>query len=116
MKNIVRNKSFEFELTLKYEDTAVAINLSTLTDITVVIREKKTRTVLMTKLYSTGGVTIVTAASGICSVYVNDTDTASAALGAYEYLATIDIANANFDGSSADFANGNYEPAFNLVA
>lgn len=112
MDRFLKNKSFEIQFTLQYKDTATAIDLDDVTDITVLIKNAKTGNTLVTKKYTTGGVSIITANSGICSVYINASDTANADKGMYEYVVTVDVANANFDGSSADFAG--YANAFVL--
>lgn len=112
MEKFLRGKSFQIQFTLKYKDTLTAIDLDDVTDITVVIKQHKNQTTYFTKKYSTGGVTIDTADSGICSVYIDGTDTTNLEKGQYDYIVTIDVANANFSGSSADFAG--YDGCFIL--
>jgi hypothetical protein len=112
MDKFLRNKSFEIQFTLTYKDTGLAIDLDGLTEITVEIKNHKTQNALVTKTLTDGGVAKITAASGICSVYINGADTVNADKGQYDYVVTVELANANFDDSTADFAG--YSNAFVL--
>ena len=104
METVLKNKSFDFEVTLQYKDTLTAIDLDDVTDITILIRHQKTRETLIERKLSDDEVEIITANSGICAVHINGADTANARSGAYEYVATVDVANTDFDNDDADHA------------
>lgn len=105
METVLKNRDFEFQPTLNYKDTLTAINLNDVTEIVILVRHAKSKVTLVEKKLSTVGVVIITAASGICSIYVNKADTASATGGLYEYIATVTVTNSAFTGSDAEFAN-----------
>ena len=113
MNKVVRGKSVEVQFTLKYKDTGTAIDLTSVTEITVLVRDKIKLDTLFEKTKTAGEIRVVTAVSGICSMYVNGVDTEDALRGEYEYIATIDTPNEYFDDSDADFAG--YGDIFELV-
>jgi hypothetical protein len=107
MEAVLKNKSFEFHLTLLYKDTLQAIDLDDVDDITVSLRHKPTREILLERKHSLSEVTISDADAGKCVIYVNGSDTEDANSGDYEYIATVDVENVNFDSNDADFAGWN---------
>lgn len=104
METFLRNKTFEVQLTLLYSDDESAINLDLLTEIEVEIKNAITNRVLVTKKLTTAGVVKITAASGICSVYINKLDTVEAEKGAYIYSVSVQGVNASYTGSVSYFA------------
>ena len=115
MDKVLQGHSFAFEATLKYKDTLTAIDLDDVTDVTVYIRKIEGRTALVTKLYSTGGVSFTTPNSGVCTVYMNPSDTSGASKGQYEYAVVVEVVDSNYDSNTADFPTEGYLPAFELT-
>jgi hypothetical protein len=113
METFLKNKTFEVELTLTYLDNGLPIDLDLLSEITVIIKKTNGGPVLITKKYTLAGVVKKTPASGICSVYINKLDTVNAETGLYDYIVSVEAANANFTGSLSDFAG--YGRCFKLV-
>ena len=115
MDKVLKGHSFAFEATLKYKDGSVIIDLDDVTDVTILIRKHEGSTALVTKKYSTGGVSFTTPNSGVCTVYMNPSDTSGATVGQYDYAVIVEVVNANYDSNTADFPTESYLPAFELT-
>jgi len=105
METFLRNTSFYVEHTLLYKDTMLPVNLDSLNDIIIEYYHYSTGTNLLTRKFSTGGVNKVNSAGGVCAVYINDADTLGSNKGMYMFRVTAKVANTNFDGGEAEFAN-----------
>ena len=102
METFLKNRSFQIDFVLKYKDTGAAINLALLDEITIEVKHSLTKAILFTKTLTGTDVDITTAASGMCSIYINPSDTVNATAGVYEYVATIEYEDLNFDDDDSN--------------
>jgi len=101
METFLRNKSFQVDFILQYKDRATAINLDLLDEIDVVVYNSLTKAVLLNRKLSLSEVNKTNASLGMCSIYINPSETVSAPVGAYEYIITIEFSDENYTSGIA---------------
>lgn len=94
METFLRNRTFEIEFEVINKDDLSAVNLSLLTELTIVIRKINGGKILVTKKLS--DIDLTNPASGLCSIYINQLDTLNAEPGVYEYYVSPEKVDTNY--------------------
>ena len=114
METFIKGHSFDFQRTLVYKDTGLAIDLTDVVEIVVTFRNPQGRVILKTFTYTLSEIEIVTpATSGVISIKFNPSDTSGAVEAMYEAKVVVTFTDSEYDDDTADFAG--LDNAFTLI-